>query len=1660
MDAALTDSCTSPPSPDFSLDSSSPFANGLHFESILFEDEDEDEVMNPEMESQLERVPCGSTKEHTTNSKLKTKLDVKSRNKISNAHTSLGQEAVFKDKSTSDSGLSSLVSRSAGIIMTKKTKKTKALPPVKYLEGEVIWAKFNRRPWWPCQVTVHPVEGVYHRIKEPPDRTNRQYFLKTFGEPEEQAWVPERSTHIFVGGYQFNNLPFVRGSGRQQDENTRHSIPKRFVNSWRASVLEAEALLLEKPRVTTPCSDLTKTIPEGTTNNTENKLSVPVELPNFSPLTNGTVTQKDHLNTLPHNQGSKNKKKQRKSSTHLKKSEEFLYEKDKIMEALDSPYSDIDSVPQIRRCPKSTEQISKYCAVNNQSNSTSSQLTIANDKEVKKNVENQGGLWFSKTGKGQVNGGLSRAGIKSVNCSFGKVSCKIKMPDSASMKPKDNHTTGIEHLSTEARKALDRRVKCLPASSRLMTRALKAMEEAEWMKKQLVNQESASNVETENCVSFSDVMPETTDVDNHVPSQKMPTTARCDLKEDSKSNMRTQLSSDLLSCKDDANVVKSEDEASLISQAPVAFHSSKCKQERHASDSSSSSTQSLRLKMEDVENMKEITFKSLTNEQSGQPLSFHPDANYKFSTFLMMLKDMHDSREKDGTTLVIEPLPINELIKEEPSLILDVKDEMNTINTINQQKCQPGKTASKQKKKPKSRTNMTSGIQLTSTVSKNTQRPSKKNCSKKKNSEITANIHSRDTFEELVSEHQPSSEEPETKFSANVPKKRWQKFDQVSDKALNVVECTCIQETEQLTSENCDVLVSDTNKYCPFVPGKETIINASENTQGNCQKNYIPTECKRIRKPSKRLIEWTEEYDQLFSTKKKAKKKESFTKVENNNCTGTVEKTSGESVQKPQVTEQGESRPLPELQTPPPEDRSTPSINPCQERQVLSVDTLTPPPETIPSPHAEICHKEELQKQNAIATGNGVCLSTKRQRKPTKKILESSIESEPILVPKRKVKSQKICSSGQSVNSGMGQQSSKSKNKLSFESVDTPTAPILESTEMETEVALAMANAVNPESAKDGSDDLKCSEPEMVESSCGLCSEKEENSQSDEGVSDKRLSVEKGGSTLLKENVCQACEKQGDLLLCEGQCCGVFHLQCTGLNEPLSGKFLCQECTSGIHSCFSCKSMGEDVRRCMLPGCGKFYHGECAASHGPTVPLNRAFRCPLHACLSCFITNPTNPSVSKGQLTRCIRCPVAYHANDYCIPAGSVTLTDNNIVCPNHFTPRKGCRNHEHVNVSWCFVCSEGGSLLCCESCPAAFHRECLNIDMPEGSWYCNDCRAGKKPHYKEVVWVKVGRYRWWPAEVSNPKDIPENILRMRHDVGEFPVLFFGSNDYLWTYQARVFPYMEGDANSKEKMGKGVDSTYKKALEEAAVRFKELQAEKELRQLQEDRQNHKKPPPYKHIKVNKPIGKVLIISADLSEIPRCNCKATDENPCGMDSECINRMLLYECHPQVCPAGERCQNQCFTKRQYCQVEIFRTLSRGWGLHCVHDIKKGGFVNEYVGEVIDEEECRARIKHAQENNIGNFYMLTLDKDRIIDAGPKGNEARFMNHSCQPNCETQKWTVNGDTRVGLFALTDIPAGTELTFNYNLECLGNGKTVCKCGASNCSGFLGVRPK
>jgi len=549
-------------------------------------------------------------------------------------------------------------------------------------------------------------------------------------------------------------------------------------------------------------------------------------------------------------------------------------------------------------------------------------------------------------------------------------------------------------------------------------------------------------------------------------------------------------------------------------------------------------------------------------------------------------------------------------------------------------------------------------------------------------------------------------------------------------------------------------------------------------------------------------------------------------------------------------------------------------------------------------------------------------------------------------------------------------------------------------------------------------------------------------------------------STVHKVNVCAVCEKTGDSLVeCSGSCNLHFHPKCLGIEEPKNG-FKCSECISGNHSCFKCNKKDGETKKCSVALCGKYYHENCVKQLRLTRMDSKGFVCPMHTCATCAVDNIKNPKALKGRLFRCVRCPTAYHVGDLCIAAGSEILGGMNIICSNHFQPQKALSMHSRVNITWCFTCSKGGNLLCCESCPASFHADCVKVDKtPDEAWYCMDCEAGSRLLYGSIVWIKVGNYRWWPGEVCHPRNVPDNIRNRKHQVGEFPCRFFGSHDYYWLHQGRVFLFQEGDKASKESAAsKGLFKVYSKGVAEATEAFKLWTAAQVKKEEQEQERSEKKPAHYKAIKVNFPIGNVQIYKAELSDIPRCECKPNIEDPCA--SDCLNRMMFYECHPSVCNAGDRCCNQRFQKRQYPDCAPFKCEGRGWGLRCNEDIKKGQFVAEYIGDLIDEEECKRRIEQAHEDNISNFYMLTMDKNRIIDAGPKGNFSRFMNHSCCPNLETQKWMVNGDIRVGLFTLRDCIKGEELTFNYNLECIGNEKKACCCGADNCSGFLGVRPK
>lgn len=97
----------------------------------------------------------------------------------------------------------------------------------------------------------------------------------------------------------------------------------------------------------------------------------------------------------------------------------------------------------------------------------------------------------------------------------------------------------------------------------------------------------------------------------------------------------------------------------------------------------------------------------------------------------------------------------------------------------------------------------------------------------------------------------------------------------------------------------------------------------------------------------------------------------------------------------------------------------------------------------------------------------------------------------------------------------------------------------------------------------------------------------------------------------------------------------------------------------------------------------------------------------------------------------------------------------------------------------------------------------------------------------------------------------------------------------------------------------------------------------------------------------------------------------------------------------------------------------------------------------------------MKHSGETN---FYLCEINRDMIIDGTYKGNRSRFINHSCQPNTEMQKWTTDGETRIGIFANRDIRKGEELSYDYQFVPFGADQD-CFCGAVECRQKLGNKP-
>lgn len=191
-----------------------------------------------------------------------------------------------------------------------------------------------------------------------------------------------------------------------------------------------------------------------------------------------------------------------------------------------------------------------------------------------------------------------------------------------------------------------------------------------------------------------------------------------------------------------------------------------------------------------------------------------------------------------------------------------------------------------------------------------------------------------------------------------------------------------------------------------------------------------------------------------------------------------------------------------------------------------------------------------------------------------------------------------------------------------------------------------------------------------------------------------------------------------------------------------------------------------------------------------------------------------------------------------------------------------------------------------------------------------------------------------------------------------------------------------------------------------------------------------------------------------SDIPKCSC--TPKSRCGDD--CLNRLTCIECDPKTCPCGDECQNTCIQKRIVVPVERFMTQNKGWGIRSKQAIKKDTFILEYIGEVVNENEYKERMR-TQYKNDTHHYGLHLHGALILDGHRQSNECRFANHSCQPNCVMQKWSVCGLWRMVLFARRDILPGEELTFDYKFTLFDSFNRyegqVCRCESVNCRGVM-----
>ncbi len=139
-------------------------------------------------------------------------------------------------------------------------------------------------------------------------------------------------------------------------------------------------------------------------------------------------------------------------------------------------------------------------------------------------------------------------------------------------------------------------------------------------------------------------------------------------------------------------------------------------------------------------------------------------------------------------------------------------------------------------------------------------------------------------------------------------------------------------------------------------------------------------------------------------------------------------------------------------------------------------------------------------------------------------------------------------------------------------------------------------------------------------------------------------------------------------------------------------------------------------------------------------------------------------------------------------------------------------------------------------------------------------------------------------------------------------------------------------------------------------------------------------------------------------------------------------------------------------------VKKSIIHGNGVVAAKNINKSEKIIQYIGEKISKSEGDKRSeqrikKYLNSNRTGSVYIFELNKKYDIDGTPKYNKARYINHSCDPNCEVE--IIKNE--IWICSIKKIRKGEELTYDYGYEFDKDDfrDHVCKCGSKNCIGFI-----